>query len=213
VTALLLPLGHYLGPVHSPTGPAEHLVRVGWRTWRLPEGLRADTWALAHGGADPLEGPWRRAGLLTAAAATGLGDVTADLDALVSDGLVAEVRSGPEAEAFAARVRLQPLLVGLGNSADDPLDALGIPGLPAAARVRPRVAEVWRWAGAWPSLAAARDGFARIAARTGTDPAGTAADLDWLLVAVQQLVAVSAGHLDAAGGGRLARRHDLPPLG
>lgn len=212
-TAWVFPLGHYLGPAYPVGGgPAAHVVRFGWRTARLAEGRRVDTWALAHGGTDAAEGPWTRATLLTAGAAAGLGDVSVELDELVADGLVAQVQPGTEAEAFAARVRLQPLLVGLGNSAEDPLDTIGIPGLPAAVRVRPRVAEIWRWAGSWPSLAAARDGFAGIAARTGGQTTGSAADLDVLLTAVQQLVGASAAYLDAAGGGRLARRHDLPPV-
>jgi hypothetical protein len=193
---------------------AHHVVRVGWQVHRLPDGAPMDTWAGCQGtGGDPLlDAPWTRDAALAAAAENEVPDAARHLDQLIAQGLVVEVADDAQAAAFATRHRLQPLLVGMGDSPEDPFETLGIPGLAPAARVRPRVGEVWEWVGLWPSLAAAQQAFGEIARQAGQDPAGTAGELRFLLGAVQTLVGASAAYLDAAGGGRPARRHDLPPL-
>jgi hypothetical protein len=207
VSTLVLPVGHYLGPVHPAPGapPAHHLVRVGWDSHRLAPGAAVDTWALAHGTGAPGDTPWTRNSLLAAAAAAGIPDAAGELDRLVAAGLTVLV--DPAAAAgFAAAHRLCPLLVGLGTPPEDTFEVLGIPGLPPSARVRPRTAEVWRWVGLWPDLASASAALDRAAAAAGTAPGG----LSTLLEDVQVLVSASAAYLDVAGGGRPARRHDLP---
>ena len=213
-TPLVLPIGHYLGAVHPALGaaPTHHLVRVGWESHRLSPGPQLDTWALAHGtGAD--EGtPWTREALLSAAAAAGIPGAEGELDRLVAAGLVGlvDLADPAGAERFAAAHRLRPLLVGLGSPPGDTYELIGIPGLPPSARVRPRTAEVWGWAGLWPDLASASAALERVATRNG---APGSRSLAVLLADVQTLVAASAAHLDVAGGGRPARRHDLPAPG
>ena len=215
--ALVFPVGHHLGGFHPGPGalPDHHVIRVGRDTHRVPDGDLMDVWAAAHGpgrGARVLDRPWTRDDALASAAAGEVPDPARHLDELVGRGLVVQVADDAQAAAFARRHRLQPLLVGLGNSPDDPYDSLGIPGLPITVRVRPRVSEVWEWVGLWPSLAAAQEWFVGIAQQTGRGTTDTAAELGFLLGAVQSLVGASAAYLDAAGGGRPARRHDLPPL-
>jgi hypothetical protein len=214
--ALLFPVGHYLGAFHPEPGAAvaHHLVRVGFDSHQVPDGDPMDVWSACHGrGGDPLlDPPWTRDAALAAAVELDVPDAARQLDELIARGLVVQVADDAQAADFAARHRLQPLLVGLGNSPEDPYESIGVPGLPVAARVRPRVGEVWEWVGLWPSLAAARQAFAGLAEEAGREVAGTAGELRFLLGAVQSLVGASAAFLDTAGGGRPARRHDLPPL-
>lgn len=211
----LLAVGHSLGPVHlAPGAPADHhAVRVGWQTHRLTDPDQVLAWRCGHGAPDAP--PASRDDVLCAAAAAGVTDPEGVLRALVAAGLVADV-TDDDAGDFARAHRVQPLLAGLGNSADDTLDSIGLVGLPPTARVRPRVFEVWRWAHLWPDLWSAAEGLAAASAGDGGDggPSRPTAqdELPGLLDAVQVLLAAGAVYLDVARGGRPVRRHELPPL-
>ncbi|KQS73728.1 hypothetical protein [Modestobacter sp. Leaf380] len=208
----LLAVGHSMGPVHLTPGaaPDHHAVRIGWESHRLSDPDQVVVWRLAHG--DPEGVPATPESVSSAATAAGVRDPGGALASLVGPGLVVEVAE-ENAEAFARAHRVQPLLAGLGNSAEDLMDSIGLLGLPPAARVRPRVFEVWRWAHLWPDLWSAAEGLAAAGAGDDGEPRSTAADeLLGLLDAVQELLSAGAVHLDVARGGRPVRRHELRPL-
>ncbi|MGI8628315.1 MAG: hypothetical protein ACR2J5_17370 [Geodermatophilaceae bacterium] len=141
-SSLVFPVGHYMGPFHpSRNGPAKHhIVRVDWETPKLPDEGHVDIWALAHGLPTREDVRWTRRAIIEAADEAGMPDATAILDNLASLGLIAEVTPGTEqAHEFANSYRLQSLLIGLGNSPDDPLlDGIGLMGLAPVVKVRPR---------------------------------------------------------------------------
>jgi hypothetical protein len=213
---LVLPVGHYQGAFHAGGGrpPSYHVVRMGWEPARLDDEAEVDVWGLAHGLPAAIEpgGAWTRSSVLEAAAEVGHADASPVLDRLLGRGLVAEVAPGSAAaREFARYHRLQPLLIGLGpipegsrlsdggEVTDEPLDALGVPGLTIAARVRPRVFEVWEWAHLWPDLWSASEGLAAAGREAGgTDEAATDPEqvLAFVLAAAQTLVAHGAAYLD-----------------
>jgi len=203
---LVFPVGHYMGPFHpSRNGPPKHhIVRVGWETPKLPDESYVDIWALAHGLADRVEGVrWTRQAILLAAEDAEVSDAETILDSLADLGLIAEVSPGTEqAREFAESYRLQSLLIGLGNSPDDPvLDGIGLVGIPPIVKVRPRIFEIWQWAHLWPSLWAACEGLAFVAAQgNASNPETTDPEkvLDLVLEAMRTLISRHAAYLDVA---------------
>jgi hypothetical protein len=200
---LLFPVGHLLGAFHpGPGAPASyHGVRIGWETVRLPDDDHRDLWALAHGSLPDAGVGWTRPALLAAARQVGIEAAAPIVEALLDRGALVEVQRDPEAMiAFAAAYRLEPLLVGLGSSPEEPLDGIGVPGLLVAARVSPRVFELWQWAPLWPDLWTACQGLAEVATELGqdqpdeTDPRQV---LAFALGAVQHLLGQGVAYLDA----------------
>jgi len=202
---IVFPVGHYMGPFHPKQGaPAKHhIVRVGWRTPKLPDQAHYDMWALAHGLPSRLDNaPWSRQVLIeTANEAAVPGPAAEILDNLAQLGLIVEVTPGSDqAREFAEAYRVRPLLMGIGNTANDPvLDGIGLAGMPPLVRVRPRVFEIWEWTHLWPSIWSACEGFAAVAnqaADAGAEPAEPEALLDFMLDAFRTLIAHSALYLD-----------------
>lgn len=215
--ALVFPVGHYMGPFHpSRNGPSKHhIVRVGWETPKLPDEEHVDIWALAHGLPARVDSvPWTRQAIVDAADDAEMPNAGAILDSLAELGLVAEVTPGTEqAREFAESYRLQSLLIGLGNSPDDPiLDGIGLVGIPPVVKVRPRIFEIWQWAHLWPTLWAACEGLAYVAGQ-GQNPSPETTDpekvLDVVLEAMRTLISHNAAYLDvaitASAEGRSAR--------
>jgi hypothetical protein len=195
-----------MGPFH-PTrgGPAKHhIVRVGWETPKLPDEAHVDIWALAHGMlAQGNAIRWTRRAIIEAADKADMPDAAAILDNLAKLGLIVEVTPGTEqAREFASSYRLQSLLIGLGNSPDDPmLDAIGLAGVTPMVKVRPRVYEIWQWAHLWPTLWAACEGLASAAEETeegSTDAADPEQVLDLMFEAMRTLISSNAAYLDVA---------------
>lgn len=120
---LLFPVGLYLGVHHSPAGdgPPVQVVRVGSKMRRLT-GPQFAVWALAHGVTDPAEHRDRtRSTVAEASRRAGVADPDPLIDAFLADGALAEVTPGsPDAVEFARTHRMVPLMLGLGNTADDP---------------------------------------------------------------------------------------------
>ncbi|MGI8628324.1 MAG: hypothetical protein ACR2J5_17415 [Geodermatophilaceae bacterium] len=203
---LVFPVGHYMGPFHpSRNGPAKHhIVRVGWETPKIPDEDHLDVWALAHGLPGRVDSVrWTRRAIIEAADEAEMPDAAAVLDNLTDLGLVVEVTPGTEqAREFADSYRLQSLLIGLGNSPDDPvLDGIGLPGVAPMLKVRPRVFEIWQWAHLWPTIWAACEGLAYVAGRTeGATPEAADPDkvLDLMFEAIRTLVLGNAVYLDVA---------------
>ncbi|MDQ3733600.1 MAG: hypothetical protein M3400_06310 [Actinomycetota bacterium] len=204
VAPLVFPVGHYMGPFHPTQGaPAKHhIVRVGWNTPKLPDQAHFDMWALAHGLPSRLGGaPWTRQVLIETATEAEVPGAAEILDNLVRLGLTVEVMPGSDqAQKFAQAYRVRPLLIGLGNTAADPvLDGIGLAGVPPLVRVRPRVFEIWEWTHLWPSIWTACEGFASVAnqaADASAEPAEPQALLDFMLDAFRTLIAHSAIYLD-----------------
>ncbi len=203
---VVFPVGHYMGPFHpSRNGPAKHhIVRVGWETPKLPDEEHVDIWALAHGLPDRVETTrWTRQAIIEAAQDADMPDAAAILDNLAGLGLIAEVSPGTEqAREFAESYRLQSLLIGLGNSPEDPiLDGIGLIGIPPVVKVRPRVFEIWQWAHLWPTIWAACEGLAYVSAQ-GADPSPETTEpeqvLDLVLDSLRTLISRNAVYLDVA---------------
>lgn len=206
---LILPVGHYIG-AHYPHAGAEldcHVLRIGWEIHRLDSNELFGVWALAHGVPDQGTGEtghWTRATLEGAARAAGLGAATsATLDELSGKDLVIEVDpQSPDAIEFAQVVRLRSLLVGLGNTAEDPLHyGIGLPGGQPIMRASVLEYEVWKWGHACDSLWH----VCQVLAQAGrdvdpdepdqTDPARI---LTRLLPVVQNLIGHGVAYLDEA---------------
>ncbi|MDQ3716100.1 MAG: hypothetical protein M3381_08810 [Actinomycetota bacterium] len=201
---LVFPVGHYMGPFHpSRNGPAKHhIVRVGWETPKLPDEEHVDIWALAHGLPNRIDTVrWTRQAIIDAANDAEMPDAAGILDSLAGLGLIAEVTPGTEqAREFADSYRLQSLLIGLGNSPDDPvLDGIGLVGIEPIVKVRPRVFEIWQWAHLWPTVWAACEGLAYVAGQvegSNPDSADPEKVLDLMFDAMRTLISRNAAYLD-----------------
>ncbi len=203
---LVFPVGHYMGPFHPNQGaPAQHhIVRVGWDTPKLPDAAHFDVWALAHGlpsRAHTMR--WTRQAIIDTADEVEIPGTADILDSLADLGLIVEVAPGSaQAREFAAQYRLRPLLIGLGNTPEDPiLDGIGLGGIPPLVKVRPRVFEIWQWAHLWPSIWAACEGLAWVAGQAGNarpEDADPEALLDFMFEAFRTLISHNAVYLDVA---------------
>lgn len=184
MTAILVPVGHYLGR-EAP----DHRVRVGARTVVLPDGERAAAWLLAHGEPGLVsKEPWTVAALRAAAGPVG-DRLVAALAGLAADGLLAEVEPhGAEAERFARSHRLRPLLVGLGAHPQLPgWYGIGRPGEPAV--LVPQFAfEVWHSAPTTSTLWEMCEALADAEDMTYDGGAGDDAEDDTLDLAEPQAV-------------------------
>jgi hypothetical protein len=202
---LIFPIGHYLG-AHVPTPGAEadfHVVRIGWEIYKLGGDEQLALWALAHGlpeGGTDAMAPWTRAALEAAARAGGIPNVASTMADLIEQDLLIEVRPAtPQAVDFARACRTRSLLIGLGNTADEPsLYAIGASESAPAVRVPSFAYELWKWGHACDSVWHACQVFA--AAGDPADPEQTDPErvLDRCLAAIQVLLASGAIYLDEA---------------
>jgi hypothetical protein len=204
---LIFPVGHYLG-THYPGAGADldfHVVRIGWEIYRLEGNEQFGVWALAHGVPDQGDATaaWTRPALEGAARASGLAGVSSALDDLLAKDLIIEVTAETEEAVEFARVcRIRSLLVGLGNTAEDPLH-FGI-GLPAGQPIMQASTfdyELWKWGHACDSLWHACNVLAQ--AGRDVDPADPEQTdpsriLTRVLSTTQNLISHGAAYLDEA---------------
>jgi hypothetical protein len=196
--ALLLPIGHGLGPIGDPAGARLQRVRLGARIFTL-DGPGFGVWALAHGAPHRSDDRvWGRGSVLGRARELGLPDPAAQLETLLADGLLVEVTPGDgSVAAFAARHRLVPLMLGLGNTAEEPdVYRIGLPGRPIVA-VGAALYEFYGWSHLDPALAVACEFAAERERRSDPDGAPTAV-ADALLATIHALLAPNAAYLDQA---------------
>jgi hypothetical protein len=148
---------------------AEFHVRVGAQLRRLSS-TDFSVWAMAHGPADHVPRPWTPAELDVQAEAVGVSDATDRLAQLHETGLIALAAPGtPTGVELARRVRMVPLVLGLGNSAESPdTYSVGLPGHPLAV-LSAAAYDLFEWATMETSLWRACEGAAATAARVGID--------------------------------------------
>jgi hypothetical protein len=147
----------------------EFHVRVGADLQRL-SAADFSVWAMAHGPADHVPRPWTGDELADQARTVGLADAPDRLARLFETGLVALAAAGtPSGLALAQRVRMVPLVLGLGNSAANP-DAysVGLPGRPLAV-LSAAAYDLFEWSTMETSLWRACQGAAATAARVGIE--------------------------------------------
>lgn len=205
---LIFPVGHYVG-AHYPRAGAEldfHVVRIGWEIYSLEGDEQFAVWALAHGvpgpdGDDIL--PWTRFTLEGAARASGVPVVPAVVDDLLAKDLIVEVTPGSsDAVEFAQVCRVRSLLIGLGNSADDPSHyGIGVADGNPIVQVPTFTYELWSWGHTCDSLWHT----CQVLAQSGRQVAPGNAELTdpervlaRCLSAIQHLIAHGAVYLDEA---------------
>jgi len=201
---LIFPIGHYIGAFYPEVGSQEryHNVMVGAHIVRLGDEDLA-VWLLARGVPEEIEkGSWSRDALQTAATTAGVADSAAVIKLLSGQGLLAETVPGSQHSIdFAEAYRLVPLMLGLGNTADEPwLHGIGFFDQPVI-KVTNEVYSLWEWAHVDNNLWAACHAHADIAKRAGADdPDETVPErvLTGFLGAVHALLASSAAYLDLA---------------
>ncbi|ONI92868.1 hypothetical protein ALI22I_01440 [Saccharothrix sp. ALI-22-I] len=146
---LAVPIGHDLGAFHPDAGFAAHVrqIRVGADVVELDDADFA-RWRQAH---DP-DGP------------------VGGAEGLLRAGVLAEVAPG-DAVGFATGHRLLPLVLGLGNTAEQPwLYSVGLLHQPLVVMSGP-LYDVWQWAHLSPDLWSACLESVRVASEAGaTDP-------------------------------------------
>jgi hypothetical protein len=146
VECLMLPVGVEFGAGRSSDEPT-WLVRRGARVHDLDEAEHA-VWVLAHGSTLAVANrtTWRRSNVVALAEASGVSDaaqIVADL--LVAGLLVEVVPESDDARAFAMQHRLVPLMLGLGNSLEEPsLFNIGFFGQPVL-EVDYATYDLWQW--------------------------------------------------------------------
>jgi hypothetical protein len=169
--ALILPVGHCLGASWWPdTGVVEQQVRRGFEVARLaPEVF--GVWALAHGVPDrsPAE-VWTAGAVLDLADELGVAEPEPLLAALLDDGLLVEVAPTEAARVgFARGHRMVPLMLGLGNTAEEQeVFQVGLPGRPLLG-VPPVAYDLFAWAHLDPDLWTACQAAAEINQRLRPD--------------------------------------------
>jgi hypothetical protein len=183
MSAAVFPIGHYLGERHPES---LHYVRVGLEHQTMTTD-EFGVWVLAH-----QESPqWTVDKVVTLAARANLPDAAASAERLLSVGLLVNVS---DQESFARSYRLDPLLVGLGNTEENPdTYAVGLPGHePASLAAGPY--ELWQWSALAPTLWHT----AEVRAKVSEVVRPPTALLPELLADVRPLLANSCGYLDLA---------------
>lgn len=202
--SLIFPIGHHIGTRYDDPYSLDrhHDIMVGAQVLQLSDEQLA-VWLLARGLPKQVtEASWTRRQLEQEAGRAGISDASRVLTGLTADGLVVQLPPGTERIIdFAESYRLVPLMLGLGNTAEEPwLYRIGFFNQPVAS-VASDVYSMWEWAHLDNSLWAACHTYADTSRRAGsTDPDDTIPErvLSGFLGAVHQLLAVSAAYLDLA---------------
>jgi hypothetical protein len=185
---MMLPVGHYTGAEHPP---GYRTVRIGRTRVSFPDDGPFLVWAAAHRPPGDLAAPWGRAEI---AAASRVADPDPLIDRLQRDGLLVEV-SDPE--AFARAHKAVPILIALGNTAEEPdRYGIGLFGLDPVITVPARVFEVWQWGTVGTSLWTVCEAFATASTRVTGTPVTPGEVLTGFVAALPALVGSNALYLD-----------------
>jgi hypothetical protein len=199
--ALIFPVGHYAGAFYQGAVDRYHAVLVGAETRRLSD-EQLTVWLAARGVPDDEDRRWTREAVEALVAQAGIANAPLLLDQLGELGLVVETVPGTErAIDFAEAHRVVPLLLGLGNTPDEPWRyGIGLFDRPVLA-VSQDIYGLWEWAHVDPNLWAACYSHADVSKRAGaTDPEETDPEqiLTGFLSTLHALLAASAAYLDVA---------------
>lgn len=177
----VFPIGHYMGERH----PEDlHFVRLGLQHQTMTED-EFGVWVLSH----DLRPQWTVEDMLAQAEKVELVNPEASVDRLLSVGALVTVT---DPEAFARSYRLHPLLIGLGNTEEDPNTyAVGFPGLEAA-RLTAGSYELWQWSALAPTLWHTCEIRAKLADLSALEAASE------VLADLRPVLANSCGYLDQA---------------
>jgi hypothetical protein len=202
---LIFPMGHYLGVNFPATGAdAEfHVVRIGWDIYRLRGDEQMAVWALAHGlpDADGTDvAPWTRGAVEAAARVGGRRNVARAIAELLAQDLLIEITPGTqEAIDFARECRTRSLLIGLGNTADDPLHyGIAVTESAPVVRVDSFTFELWKWGHACDSVWHACHVMAAAGDPADPEQVDPQRVLNRCLGSMQMLLANGAIYLDEA---------------
>lgn len=170
--SLMFPVGHCIGAYYDLPASDEHFVqvRVGPDVHRLND-ERFALWGLTHGTPDrDIEQPWGREAILAAADRAGYAQAEQVLDSLIADHLIAETTpETDEVVEFARRHRLVPLMLGLGNTAEEPwIYSVGLIGMPIV-QMSAMAYDLYEWAHKDANLWVACEGAAATAVRVGIE--------------------------------------------
>lgn len=199
---LLFPIGHCIGAYYDLPVSTDHFfqVRVGPDVVRLSDEQFA-VWGLAHSTPDRPEGqPWNRARVIEAARRAGVAEAESVLQSLADDYLLFETSPGTDAAVdFARRYRMVPLMLGLGNTSEEPrLYSVGLIGQPIVS-MSGVAYDLYEWAHMESNLWLACEGAAETAVGVGIDdPVSTdpLRMLDALLETLHVLLSPNAVYLD-----------------
>jgi hypothetical protein len=203
---LVFPVGHYTGAFHPTLGaPVKyHSLRIGRLAVTLPDERALAVWAAAHRPPDQPDEPWTRAAVAEAARTRlGVADPTPVLAELLDSGLLAEVTPGtPDAVDFARAHRVVPLMMGLGNTPEEPLRyGVGLFGYTPVVRVPSLVYDVWQWGSLGASLWDVCQAFAQAGAEAEVSDSHEQHPeyvLTTYLNSLQQLLGPNAAYIDEA---------------
>lgn len=201
---LIFPIGCYTGTMYEDpyTVDRHHNVMVGAQLLQLNDEQLA-VWLLARGVPEQVtDRPWTRPTLRDEAAKAGIANVEQVLAGLTADGLVVETTPGTEHSVdFAESYRFVPLMLGLGNTSEEPwLYRIGFFQQPVIS-VAGEVYGMWEWAHVDNNLWAACHAYADTSKRAGSsDPDDTVPErvLTGFLGAIHPLLTASAAYLDLA---------------
>lgn len=177
----VFPIGHYVGERH-PEGL--HHVRVGL----VHQAMTADefgVWVLSHQDSPQ----WTVDDMLALAAQADLPNAASSAERLLSVGALVSVT---DPVAFAQSYRLESLLVGLGNTEDEPdRYRVGLPGQEPAT-LDAAAYELWQWAALAPTLWHTCEIRAKLSSTSPSD------EVQAVLENLRPLLANSCGYLDEA---------------
>lgn len=177
----VFPIGHYMGERH-PEGL--HYVRLGLEHQTMTTD-EFGVWVLSHQDSPQ----WSMADVVALAIQAELPNPSQSAERLLSAGLLTVV---DDQQAFASSYRLDPLLVGLGNTPDAPdTYRIGVPGQEPA-QLTASAYELWQWSTLAPTLWHTCEIRAKIAGTPTTD------SLTEVLADIRPLLANSCAYLDKA---------------
>jgi len=195
---LIFPVGHYVGAQYRvpESGDATQQVRRGAVFHSLTD-EQFTVWTLGHGSTEAVrnEMRWQRPSIEELAKAGGLTEAGGIIEELIELGLLVEVTADTELE-FAERHRIVPLMLGLGNSADEPdLFGIGFLNQPVL-QVAHAIYDLWQWSTMDDTLWATCENAADVARRGGFEYTEPAKLLTGFLGSLHALLITDAAYVD-----------------
>ncbi|MBT8225600.1 MAG: hypothetical protein HKP61_11880 [Dactylosporangium sp.] len=205
---LIFPVGHYTGAFHPTVGaPVRyHSLRIGELGITLDDEQALGVWAAAHRPLDRPDQPWTRTAVANIARTLmGIADPESIMDEFFETGVLVEVEPGTQdAIGFARAHRVEPLMIGLGNTPDHPLTCgIGFLGAAPVVTVPTLVFDILQWGSLANSLWDVCAAFATAGAQGGvsnTDEHNPEYVLTTFLTSLYTLLGPNAAYIDEARG-------------